>query len=88
MLKTAVSHWPKLLAPCPDVAGLSCLVNLPIPAARSVLAQRTLQDRHVHARFAGEVSSSWPLICPTSTLPFDPQKAHKRGPGGGQAFAR
>src|ERR1700722_10122006 len=42
---TAVSHCPKLVAPF--WAGLYCRVSLPTPAARRVLAQRTLHGRHV-----------------------------------------
>ena len=86
MLVTAVSHWPNDFAPCVD--GLNCRVNLPRPAARSVLPQRTLQERHCHTRFAGAESSSWPLIWPMSIRPeLPPQNAHCFGSGGGQARA-
>jgi hypothetical protein len=84
--KTAVSHCPRFWAP--PVAGLNCLVVRPMPARRRVFAHRTLHERQVHSKFAGDVSSSWPFICPTSTVRVAPQSAQMRGPGGGHAFAR
>ena len=83
---TAVSHWPRLVAPLP--AGLYCTVSRPIPVRRSVFAQRTLQLRQVQRRLAGSPCSSWPSACPTSTLRLEPHRAQVRGPGGGQALAR
>jgi hypothetical protein len=83
---TAVTHCPSVWAP--PAAGLYCRVALPMPARRSVFPHRTLQPLHVHSRFAGDVSSSWPLIWPISTVRVDPQSAQIRGPGGGHALAR
>jgi len=87
MLVTAVSHWASDLAPL--AAGLNCRVTRPIPTARRVFPQRTLQERQVQIRFAGDKSSSCPFTCPTSIPAFlRPQNAHCRGLGGGHAFAR
>ena len=84
---TAKSHSARFAAP-PCFVGLYWWVGRPTPAARNVLAQRTLSTRQVHIRLAGELSSSRPLTWPTSTLRREPQNAHIRGPGGGHAFAR
>jgi hypothetical protein len=47
-----------LVTVAPLAVGLNCRFNRPIPTARRVFAQRTLQGRQVHTRFAGEASSS------------------------------
>lgn len=86
MDRTAVSHCPRLAAPLS--AGLYCRVSLPIPARRSVFAQRTLQLRQVHRRLAGSPCSSWPSAWPISTLRRLPHKAQTGSPGGGRRLAR
>jgi len=69
-------------------AGLYCTVSRPIPARRSVFAQRTLQRQHVQRRLAGSPCSSWPSRWPISTLRRLPQRMQIRGPGGAEAWAR
>jgi len=56
--RTAVSHWPKLLAPVS--AALNCRVRRPRPARFSAAPMVVLQLRQAHAKFARSVFSSRP----------------------------
>ena len=85
ILVTAFIHCPRVSAP---LAGLYWRVSRPNPTRRSVFPHRTLQDRQVQSRLAGEESSSCPLTWPTSTVRLDPHSAQMRGPSGGHALAR
>lgn len=80
MDSTAVTHWPKLLAPV--CAALNCRVRRPRPARFSAAPMVVLQLRQAHAKFARLVFSSRPSRWCTSTLRAAPQKAQMRGPGG------
>ena len=51
MLITAFIHCPRFPAP---LAGLYCRVSRPIPSLRNVIPHRTLHDRQVQNRLAGE----------------------------------
>jgi hypothetical protein len=59
MLITAVSHWPRLLAPS-DSGGLNWRVRLPIPARLKTIPSLVLQARQFQIRFSAELSRSSP----------------------------
>ena len=66
MLITAVSHWPRLVAPW-SLAGLYWRVRRPRPWRLKTTPRRVLQARQFQIRLSGAVFSSNPSRWPTST---------------------
>ena len=74
--------WRIVLPGAPAESGTTERIAAPCIAGAAIPKKISVGWR------TGELSSSCPLTCPTSTLRVDPHKQQWRGPGGGSSLAR
>jgi len=77
---TAAIHAPR---DCASRLGLYCATRLPKPARLNACAILPLQDRQDQARFAGSLSSAWPLMWTTPISRVLPQTHRFARPAAG-----